>query len=79
MSIDTVAAAIGRVMRTEAPAVSEATRLVEDLGMDSSAVFGLLFELEDTLAIQVDTDTLQPRDLATVGAVADLVEKCRQP
>lgn len=75
--IDAIAEAIRGVLRAQIEAVSESTRLVEDLGMDSSAVFGLLLELEDALGIRVDTDILELRDLATVGSLADFVAKCR--
>jgi acyl carrier protein len=87
MSIDTardgtrsaVAAAIALILRTEPVDLTESTRLIEDLGMDSSAVFGVLMELEDALGFAVNTDTLRLRDLATVGSLTDYVTRCRQP
>jgi acyl carrier protein len=75
--VDAIAGAIRGVLRAQIDGVTESTRLVEDLGMDSSAVFGLLLELEDALDIRVDTDILELRDLSTVGSLADFVAKCR--
>jgi acyl carrier protein len=75
--VDAITEAIRAVLRTELGEVAESTRLIQDLGMDSSAVFGLLLELEDALGFQVDTDILELRDLATVGSLADFVAKCR--
>ena len=57
--MDAIAGAVRAVLRTDTVTITESTRLVEDLGMDSSAVFGLLLELEDELGIQIDTDVLQ--------------------
>jgi acyl carrier protein len=75
--LDAITEAIRGVLRTQIAPVTDSTRLIDDLGMDSSAVFGLLLELEDALGIQVDTDVLELRDLATAGSLADFVAKCR--
>lgn len=75
--MDAITRAVRVVLRTDTATVTDSTRLVEDLGMDSSAVFGLLLELEDALGILVDTDVLELRDLATAGSLADFVAKCQ--
>jgi len=74
--VDAIAGAIRGLLRAQIDAFTESTRLIEDLGMDSSAVFGLLLELEEALGIRVDTDILELRDLATIGSLADFVAKC---
>jgi acyl carrier protein len=75
--MDAITRAVRTVLHDDTVTVTESTRLVENLGMDSSAVFGLLLELEDALGIEVDTDVLELRDLATAGSLADFVDKCR--
>jgi acyl carrier protein len=56
-----------------AAALSESTRLMEDLGMTSTVTMELMLELEDALEIQIDVEDIEPADLATVGALADFV------
>jgi acyl carrier protein len=54
-------------------ALSEHTRLMEDLAMTSATTLELLLELEDALDIQIDTEEMKPADVASLGALADFI------
>jgi acyl carrier protein len=54
-------------------AISESTRLVEDLGMSSVSTMELVLVLEDVLEIQIDVEEITPADVASLGALADFV------
>lgn len=66
-----VLAALVEVLDRPLPEATEATRLFDDLGIDSTSVLGLLMNLEDTLDIEIDTDSLEQHHLETVGTLAD--------
>jgi acyl carrier protein len=53
--------------------ISDSARLMEDLGLTSTATLELLLELEDSLEIQIDVEEIEPDDLANIGALADFV------
>lgn len=55
------------------PALSEQTRLMEDLGMTSAATLELMLGLEDALDIQLDVEDIQPADMASLGGLADFI------
>jgi acyl carrier protein len=55
------------------PALSEQTRLMEDLGMTSVATLELMLGLEDVLDIQIDVEEIQPDDVACLGGLADFI------
>ena len=48
---------------------------LETLGLDSLAVFDLIFDIESAFDIKVENDQVK---IATVGDVVDLVERLRQ-
>jgi acyl carrier protein len=73
--IGSIGAALGRVLRRDLASVSEDTRLMEDLNLDSTNVLELLLELEDELDIQIDVEYIERFDFTTVGTVADLVTR----
>lgn len=73
-----ITAAVQATLRTNADvSVTDSTHLVDELGLDSSQIFGLLLELEDALSIELDTDSLRLGDLVSAGSLADFVSRCR--
>ena len=67
--LDVLATVVGR----ELPPTDESTQLLDGLGLDSTRVLELLMELEDTLRLEFDIDSLEQRDVETVGSLADYV------
>ena len=57
----------------EGPALSEQTRLMEDLGLTSATTLELMLLLEEAMDIQIDVEEIQPDDLASLGQLADFV------
>lgn len=53
--------------------LSEHTRLMEDLGLTSTATLELVLELEESMDIQIDIEQIGPGDLASIGAMADFL------
>jgi acyl carrier protein len=72
-----IGTALERVLRRQWPSLREDTRLMADLGLDSTNVLELLMELEDELGVTIDAELLQARDFDTVGTLADLVTRHR--
>jgi acyl carrier protein len=56
-------------------AVTPHTRLLEDLGLDSTGLLELLMDLEEAVGFQVDVDELEPEAFQTVGSLAGYVAK----
>jgi acyl carrier protein len=72
--VDSIRAVLPRVLREEeVPAVSEGTRLMEDLGLSSSSTMELLLELEGDLDVQIDVEDVDRADFASVGTLADFI------
>lgn len=67
-----IATALGDVLDTELPELTEDTRLF-DLGLDSTSVLELLLQLEDDLGHEFDNENLQMSDLQTMHSLADYV------
>ena len=73
-----ISAAVRATLRTNTDVtVAESTHLVDELGLDSSQIFGLLLELEEALSIELDTDSLRLGDLVSAGSLADFVSRCQ--
>jgi acyl carrier protein len=53
--------------------LSEHTRLMEDLGLTSTATLELVLRLEEKMDIQIDVEEIGPADMASIGALADFV------
>ena len=70
--VDTLAVLLGRMLGGDL-AVSEETRLFDELGLSSSKTLELLLALEDELDLQVDVEDIERRDLASVGSLATFV------
>ena len=61
--------ALGR----EITGLHETTMLYEDLGLESVGTLELLLDLEDTLGIEVDPESLEMDVFRTVGSLTDYV------
>jgi len=69
--IATIGSSIAEVRKEEVSGLTEDTRLLQDLHLDSTAILELLMSLEDALNIEVDAQSLSMEDFATVGTLAD--------
>lgn len=58
--------------------VSADTSLFNSLGLDSTGVLDLLMNLEDELGVEIDTETLDLADFATVGSLVAYIEPLRE-
>jgi acyl carrier protein len=72
-TVDSVAAALARVLNRDVATIAESSRLFDDLGLDSTSVLELLLELENELGAAFDADTLEQRHFETVGTLAAYV------
>jgi acyl carrier protein len=72
-TVNSVAAALARVLKRDADTISESSRLFDDLGLDSTSVLELLLELENDLGVEFDPDTLEQEHFGTVGTLATYV------
>lgn len=71
--IAVVESAIAEVRKEELSGLTEETRLLEDLHLDSTSILELLMALEDALDIEIDAQSLSMEDFATVGTLANYV------
>lgn len=53
------------------------TSLFNTLGLDSAGVLDLIMRLEDDLGVDIQTDTLDFKDFATVGSLVTFIEPLR--
>jgi acyl carrier protein len=75
-TFDLVVKALETTLDTPLADVSDDTTL-NTLGLDSTGVLDLLMRLEDELGVDIDTDTLEFADFATVGSLVKYVEPLR--
>ncbi|RIV40320.1 acyl carrier protein [Micromonospora radicis] len=68
-----VVGALGQMLSRDPASISTQLRLFEDLSFDSTSVLELLIQLEAELDVEFDTDTLEPTDFETVGALVAYV------
>lgn len=61
---------VTEVRKEEVSGITEDTRLLQDLNLDSTAILELLMSLEDNLSIEIDAQSLSMEDFATVGTLA---------
>jgi acyl carrier protein len=69
----TIRAVLAKVLERELPPTTEETPLLSGLGLDSTRVLEMLMDLEDGLRIEFDIDTLEQRNVETIGTLADYV------
>ena len=72
MTFDTVREMIASQLRVDAAAITEDSRLVEDLKADSANIMVMIMDLEDNYGITVEDD--QILKLKTVGDVVAYIE-----
>jgi len=71
----TVTHALARMAGHDPADIGPRTRLFEDLAFDSTGVLELLIELETSLGIEFDAETLEPTDFETVDSLVNYVSK----
>ena len=70
-AIEQIRVVTEKVLNREVPDLTADTRLLEELGLDSTGIIELLMELENTVEFEVDVDTLDPSVFQTAGSLAD--------
>lgn len=60
--------------KTEFP-FSDSTRIMEDIGLDSTSAMEVLMELEDRSPLEVDPNNLCVDDFETVGAFVNYLDR----
>jgi acyl carrier protein len=60
---------LGQMVNRDPATLTDDTRLFAELGLDSTNALELLMQLEDELAIRIDADNLEQKDLDTVGSL----------
>ena len=73
--LGSIRAVLPHVLAGASPDFSEGTRLMEDLGLSSTATLELMLELEEELDIQIDVEDIEQQDLASIGALADFIAR----
>jgi acyl carrier protein len=71
--VEAIVTALARVLDGDLPELTEDSRLLDEVGLDSTGVFELLIQLEELLDIEFDTDNLQMTHFATVRSLAEFV------
>ena len=66
---------IASQLRADASAITEDSRLVEDLKADSANIMVMIMDLEDRFGITVEDDQIMK--LKTVGDVVDYIAKVK--
>jgi acyl carrier protein len=69
----TIVEAIARMSSKDPARLTEDTQLFLELGMDSVDILELLMNLEDELGIEFGADTLDQRNLETMGTLTAYV------
>ena len=72
MTLDTVKEMIASQLRVNASAITEESRLVEDLKADSANIMVMIMDLEDRFGIMVEDDQIMK--LRTVGDVVKYID-----
>jgi acyl carrier protein len=71
--LSVVMAVVAKVLDRDLPADTQPAQRLDDLGLDSTRVLELLMDLEDSLQVEFDIDTLEQHNVETIGSVADYV------
>ncbi|HEX5405140.1 MAG TPA: phosphopantetheine-binding protein [Pseudonocardiaceae bacterium] len=71
--VDSIGTLLPKVLKRDVPAMPEATRLFDELGLSSASTLELLLELEEDLEIQIDVEEIDQNDLTSIGTLADFV------
>ena len=76
MTLDTVKEMIASQLRVDASAITEESRLVEDLKADSANIMVMSMELEDQFGVTVEDDQIMK--LRTVGDVVKYIDSLKK-
>ena len=71
--VTSIGTLLPKVLKRDVPALPEATRLFDELGLSSASTLELLLELEEDLDIQIDVEEIDQGDLESIGTLADFV------
>ncbi|MBE5769687.1 MAG: acyl carrier protein [Clostridiales bacterium] len=71
-TFETVKSMLAKQLKVEESAITESSRLVEDLRADSATVMVMIMDLEDTFGIMVEDDQIMK--LRTVGDVVAYID-----
>lgn len=66
---------IGAVISKSEFPFEDSTRIMEDIGLDSTSAMEVLMELEDRSALEVDPNDLDVDDFRTVGAFIRFLDR----
>ena len=76
MTLDTVKEMIASQLRVDASAITEESRLVEDLKADSANIMVMIMDLEDQFGVTVEDDQIMK--LRTVGDVVKYIDSLKK-
>ena len=76
MTFETVRDMIAAQLRADASAITEETRLVEDLKADSANIMVMIMDLEDRFGVTVEDDQIMK--LKTVGDVVKYIDSLQK-
>ena len=76
MTLDTVKEMIASQLRVDASAITEGSRLVEDLKADSANIMVMIMDLEDQFGVTVEDDQIMK--LRTVGDVVKYIDSLKK-
>ena len=76
MTLDTVKEMIASQLRVDASAITEESRLVEDLRADSANIMVMIMDLEDQFGVTVEDDQIMK--LRTVGDVVKYIDSLKK-
>lgn len=69
--IGVISETLTEVLKRDLPDLTEQTRLFEELHLDSTSILELLMALEDRIGIEVDPESLNMDDFASIGTLVD--------
>ena len=76
MTLDTVKDMIASQLRVDSSAITEESRLVEDLKADSANIMVMIMDLEDQFGVTVEDDQIMK--LRTVGDVVKYIDSLKK-
>ena len=76
MTLETVKEMIASQLRVDASAITEESRLVEDLKADSANIMVMIMDLEDQFGVTVEDDQIMK--LRTVGDVVKYIDSLKK-
>jgi acyl carrier protein len=74
-----IKSALREVLQEPVPEVTEETSLAGELCLNSTTILELLMALEETLDMEVDTNSLKVEAFKTIGTLADYVDTTVNP